>query len=214
MNSLWILTIKLCIPWKIVGIEWISEQINSVGLLLSSPPSLTQFKTYIWNNFSMSHLELVAETSPPDSLLSFQFLPLIMSSRLSLTLNLLRPWTNKWLALFILEDVSLLDRSLNQHMFSVHLLAGFVSWRHSHSHTPPSLHSLSCYHSPCELVKKLLPSSPGDWTPASTCVPSLLKGPQALPALWPRLEEDCEYTDRGKGGSKLSCRKYIPQPRT
>lgn len=109
MNSLWILTIKLCIPWKIVGIEWISEQTNSVGLLLSSPPSLTQFKTYIWNNFSMSHLELVAETSPPDSLLSFQFLPLIMSSRLSLTLNLLRPWTNKWLALFILEDVSLLD---------------------------------------------------------------------------------------------------------
>lgn len=69
-----------------------SEQMNSVGIV---PGILTQCMAYIWNNFSMFHLELVAETSATDTKLPFQFFTLIMSSELSLTLNLLRPWTKQ-----------------------------------------------------------------------------------------------------------------------
>lgn len=62
-NPLNILTTYIfCIPWKTVGTEWMREQINSVEFLLSSSPwqsvtnILTQFKTYVWNNFSMNSL--------------------------------------------------------------------------------------------------------------------------------------------------------------
>lgn len=73
----------------------------------SVPQILTQVKAYIWNNISRPHLELVTQTSAPDSLLSFQFLPLIMSSGLFLTRYLLSPWTNG--GPIYIKEVFLLD---------------------------------------------------------------------------------------------------------
>lgn len=73
-----------------------SNSVGPLGLLLSDmwPQILTPAKAYIWNDISRPHLELVTQTSAPDSLLPFQFLTLIMSSGLFLTPNLLSPWTN------------------------------------------------------------------------------------------------------------------------
>lgn len=56
-----------------------SKQVNLAGLFLPSPPwnsvtnILAQVKAYIWNKTSMSHLELVAGTRAPDSLLPSTF---------------------------------------------------------------------------------------------------------------------------------------------